>query len=77
MVPADVAQHKLSPRSCSRALAGRSAAPPVEPDNKGIVKLEAFPAAVSGGRPYKTRARIMYRVLDSMWGGRIACGISL
>ena len=54
-----------------------SAAPPIEPDNKEIVKLKAFPAAVSGGRPHNTRARIMYQVLDSMWGGRIQCVISL
>lgn len=61
----------------SRALAGCSAAPQIEPDNKEIVKLKAFPAAVSGGRLYNTRACIMYQVLDSMWGGRIECVISL
>lgn len=62
--------------SCSRALAGCSVSPQIEPDNKEIVKLKAFPAAVSGGRLYNTRTHIMCQILDSMWGGRIQCVIS-
>lgn len=51
--PGAVAQQKLIPQtvelqsSRGRALSGCSAAPSVEPDNKEIVKLKAFPATVS------------------------------
>lgn len=63
--------------SCSLSLAGCSVSPQIEPDNKEIVKLKAFPAAVSGGRLYNTRTHIMYQILDSMWGGWLECVISL
>lgn len=36
-----------------------------------IVKLKAFPAAVSGGRLYNTRTRVTSKFLDSMWGDRV------
>lgn len=42
---------------------------------KRYVQLKAFPATVSGDRPYNSRARIMYHVLDIMWDGNIECVI--
>lgn len=59
--------------SCSGAAAGRCAAPPLVPDNKEIVQLQAFPAAVPGDGPYNSRACIV--CLDSMWDGQIGCVI--
>lgn len=60
-------------RGRSGAAAGRCAAPPLVPDNKEIVQLKAFPAAVPGDGPYNSRACIV--CLDSMWDGEIGCVI--
>lgn len=50
---------------------GRCAAPPLVADNKEIVQLKAFPAAVPGDGPYNSRAGIV--CLDSMRDGEIGC----